>query len=70
MHPQALTLGLRLPMTRFIRNVSDFLQGHPSQLSAGTWRTVLGFEALFDLYSLEACQREVFSVVYSVKKSI
>ena len=32
---------------------SEFLQGLPSQLSAVTWRTVLGFKALCALYAPE-----------------
>ena len=30
---------------------------------------VLGFEALYDLYVLEACQLEVFSFAYSLSKT-
>ena len=48
---------------------SDFLQGLPSQLSAVTWRTVLGFKALCALYALGACQREVFSTAYALRRT-
>jgi len=34
MHPQVLTLGLRLPMMKFVRNVLAFYKVAPSQLSA------------------------------------
>jgi len=55
MHPQVLTLGVRLPMTRFIRSVLAFYKVASSQLSAVAWRTILGLEALCDLYAREAC---------------
>jgi len=70
MHPQVLALGLRLSMTKFVHSVLTFYKVTPSQLSAIAWRTILGFEALCDLYALEACQLEVFSVAYSLRKTI
>ena len=36
MHHQVLALGLRLPMTKFIRNVLIFYKVVPSQLSTGS----------------------------------
>jgi len=33
------------------------------------WHTVLGFEALCNLYTPEACQREVFSAAYLLWKT-
>jgi len=56
-------------MTSFIRSVLTFYQVAPSQFSAVAWRTVLGFEALCDLYAPEACQREVFSIMFTLRKT-
>jgi len=56
-------------MTKFIHSVLSFYKVAPSQLSAVAWRTVLGFEALCDLYAPEACQVEVFSAAYSLRKT-
>ena len=67
--PQVLTLGLRLPMTRFIRNVLTFYMVAPSQLSAVAWHMVLGFVALYALFAPEACQREVFSIAYALRRT-
>ena len=69
MHPLVLALGLRLPMTKFVRSVLIFYGVTPSQLSAVAWRTVLGFEALYDLYAPEACHCEVFNVAYLLRKT-
>ena len=47
MHPQILALGLKLPLTKFVRSVLSHFRITLSQLSGVAWRTtVLGFEAL------------------------
>ena len=46
MHPQIMALGLKLPLTPFVRGVLAHYRVAPSQLSVVAWRTVLGFEAL------------------------
>ena len=69
MHPQVLALGLRLSMMKFVRSVLIFYRIAPSQLSAVAWHTVIGFEALRDLYALEACLCEVFNTTYSLRKT-
>ena len=56
-------------MTRFICSVLPFYQVAPSQLSAMAWRTILGFETLCALYAFEACQREVFSIAYTLRRT-
>jgi len=69
MRLQVLTLGLRLLMTRFVCNVLIFYKVAP--LSCQRWPgfTVVGLETLCDLYTPEACQREVFSTAYSLRKT-
>ena len=57
-------------MTKCVRSVLAFYKIAPFQLSAVALRTLLGFEALCDLYALEAYQLEVFSVAYLLKKTI
>ena len=69
MHPLVLALGLRLPMTKSVRNVLIFYEVSPSQLTAVAWRTVLGFEALCNLYAPEAYQCEVFSSANLLRKT-
>ena len=69
MHPQILTLGLKLPMMKFIRNVSTFYRIVPSQLSGVAWRTVFGFEALCIMKVPDACQREISSAAYVLWKT-
>ena len=56
-------------MTKFIHSILIFYRVAPSQLSTVTWCTVLGFEALCDLYAFEACLCEVFNTVYSLRKT-
>jgi len=46
MYPLVLALGLRLPMTKFIRNVLVFYEVAPFQLTAVACRIVLGFDPL------------------------
>jgi len=41
----------------------------PPQLTAVAWRIVLEFEALCNLYAPEACQCEVFSAAYLLRKT-
>ena len=57
-------------MTRFVHSSLTFYGATPSQLSAMAWRTVLGFEAFCALYVLDACQREVFSIAYTLRRII
>ena len=38
MHPQVLTLGLRLPLTKFASSILTFYRVTPSQLSGVAWR--------------------------------
>ena len=47
LHLQILALGLRLPLTNFIRDILCHFQVVPSQLTAGDSRTVLGFKVLY-----------------------
>ena len=61
--------GLRLPMMKFVHSVLTFYKA-PLSVISGSWLTVLGFEALCDLYALKVCQLEVFSVAYSLRKTI
>ena len=68
MHPQFMALRLRLPL-RSSSSCSDFLQSFPSQLSGVAWRTVLRFEAFNALSIPEACQGEVFSAAYALRKT-
>jgi len=68
MHPLVLALGLRLPMMKFVRNALVFYEVAPSPLTVVAWRTILGFEALCNLYALEAYQCEIFSVAYLLRK--
>ena len=69
MHLLVLALGLTLLMMKFVRSISIFYGVAPFQLSAEAWRTVLGFEALCDLYAPEACYYEVFNIVYLLRKT-
>ena len=69
MHPLVVALGLRLPMTKFVCNVSSFYGVVSSQIPAVGWCTVLEFEALCDIYAPEACHCEVFSAAYLLKKT-
>jgi len=47
MHPQILALGLKLPLTKFVRGVLSHFRIALSQLSRVAWCTfVLEFEAL------------------------
>ena len=69
MHPLLLALGLRLPMTKFVHSVLIFYEATPSLLMVVAWRTIMGFEALCNLYALEACQCEVFSTTYLLRKT-
>ena len=69
MHPRVLALGLRLPMMKFVRIILIFYGVAPSQLLAVAWRTILGFEALCNLYTPEACHCEIFSVAYLLRKT-
>jgi len=55
---------------KFIRSVLAFYEVASSQLSAVSWSTVLKFKARCDLYTSEACQLEVFSIAYSLRKTI
>ena len=68
-HPVMLALGLRLPMTKFVRSILIFYGVSLSQLLAMTWRTVLGFEALYDLYAPETYHCKVFSTAYLLRKT-
>jgi len=68
MHPQVLALGLKLSIMKFVRSILTFYIIAPSQLSGVAWRTVLGFQTLCLLKVLEACQQEVFSAAYALKK--
>ena len=43
-HPQILALGVKLPMTLFVRGVLAYFKVPPSQLTPRAWRTVLGFK--------------------------
>ena len=69
MLPLVLALGLRVLMMKFVRRILIFYEVTPSQLTAVAWRTVLGFEALCNLYAPEAYHREVFSTAYLLRKT-
>ena len=51
-----LTLGVHLPLSPFVRRVLSFYRLVPTQIGPGSWRVVLGFEALC------AHQRVVFGI--------
>ena len=42
MLPQILELGLKLPLTKFVRSILTYYRIAPSKLSGVAWRTVLG----------------------------
>ena len=67
--PHILALGLKLSLMKFVRGVLNYYRIAPSQLSGVAWHTVRGFEALCDLIVQDACQREVFSVAYVLRKT-
>ena len=69
MHLLVLALGLRLAMMKFVRSVSIFYGVAPFQLSTEAWCTILGFEALCDLYAPETCHCEVFITAYLLRKT-
>jgi len=69
MHPLVLAVGLRLLMTKFVRSILIFSGVTPSQLTTVAWRTVLGFEVLYNLYALEVCHRKVFNTAYLLRKT-
>ena len=50
-HPQVLTLGVKLPMTPFVRDVLAHLKVPYSQLTPEACQTVLGFEAFYATYA-------------------
>ena len=69
MHPQILALGLKLPLTKFVRGILSHFRVAPSQLSGVTWRIVLRFKALCALIIPKACLREVFCAAYTLRKT-
>ena len=69
MHPLILALGLKMPLTKFIRSILTHYRVTPSQLSGVAWRIVHGFEALCALSVPEACQCDFFSTTYTLRKT-
>ena len=69
MHPQILTLGLKLLPSKFIRRILTYYKIAPSLLSGVAWHTVLGFEARCALIVPNSCQREVFSAAFVLRKT-
>ena len=54
-HPQISALGMKLSLTAFVHSVLSYFRVAPSQLTVGAWRILLGFEALYNCFLLEAC---------------
>ena len=68
-HPQILALGVKLPMTPFVRDVLVHFKVPPSQLTLGAWQNVLGFEALCFAFTPATYGVEEFSAVCVIRKS-
>ena len=56
-------------MIKFVHSVLTFYKIASSQLSAIVWCTVLGFKALYALFTPEACEHEIFSTAYALKRT-
>ena len=69
-HPQILSLGMKLPLTDLVRNVLVFFKVALPQLTVGAWRVLLTFEVLCNRFLPKACRREEFCVVYMMRKGM
>jgi len=69
LHPQILALGMKFLLTSFIRDLLHYFKVTPSQLVAGSWRIVLSFEALCDLFAHDSRRVEDFSALYVMRKT-
>jgi len=67
--PQILALGLKFPLTIFVRDLQRYIKVAPSQLVAGGWHVVLGLEALCDLFTPDSREVEDFSALYVMRNT-
>ena len=64
--PMVLALGVRLPLSPFIRGMLLYYKMSPVQLGPRSWRVALAYEALCKSEGC-ACDVEVFRSAYQIK---
>jgi len=69
LHPQILALGLKLPLTNFVRDILCHFKVVPSQLLVGAWCIILGFKDLCVSFVPNSCRHEELYAIYSMRKT-
>ena len=60
---------MKLPLSAFVCSVLVYFRVALSQSTVGAWRILLGFEARYNCFLLEACEGcEEFCAVYIIRK--